>query len=222
MVHVYITRRSNTTIRMNHMQQSRWAHRLLDMALEREYPKLCAPILLERDQWGKPFLAEYPDIFINLSHSGLYAACAIGEKPVGVDVEGWKGRRNLERIVKKFHPLEEKAFGKTEEEKKEELFYQIWVQKESFMKAVGKGLGILLDSFCVLPEKPGYPPKDRVYSEAEEELVSDIKQIMHQINDKKYYCKLYDMKKEPCSLAACSEENEFVPEPVWLEIPEGL
>ncbi len=199
MVHVYITRRSNTNIRMNHMQQSRWARRLLDMALEREYPKLCAPILLERDKWGKPFLAEYPDIFINLSHSGIYAACAIGEKPVGIDVESWKSRKHMERIVKKFHPLEIKDFWETEELKREEKFHQIWVLKESFMKAEGKGMRIPLDSFCALPEE-----------------------IRHFQNDKKYYCKLYNMKKEPCSLAACSEENEFVPEPVWIEVPEGL
>lgn len=200
MVRVYITRRFNTNIRMNHMQQSEWARRLLDIALKREYPELCAPILLERDKWGKPFLAEYPDIFINLSHSGIYAACAIGEKPVGVDVEAWKTRKQMRRIVEKFHPFETKAFLEAEEAEREALFHDIWVLKESFLKAVGKGLRLPLNSFCTLP---------------------GMEQVVQTMDEKRYYSKLYRLEGEACSLSVCSEEKELAEEPVWITISEG-
>ena len=80
MVRVYLAEIPEKEIKPK--AQSEWAHRLFETALQREYPSISSPILLQKDEKGKPFLPEYPGIYMNLSHSGRYAACAIGEKPV--------------------------------------------------------------------------------------------------------------------------------------------
>lgn len=184
-------------------QQSKWAHRLLELVLEREYPELGGPVLLEQDEKGKPFLSEYPEIQINLSHSGCWAACAIGEKPVGVDVEQWKSRKAQERVVKKFHPVEQKKYQAAVEEERNCVFHELWVLKESFLKAEGSGLGIPLDSFYI------------------EETGKETGQVVQSRNDRTYYCRLYRMKGREASLAVCSEESAFAEEPFWMDLSCG-
>lgn len=196
MVRVYIMEIPDAEERAG--QQSKWAHRLLDMALEREYPNLCGPFLLERDERGKPFLAKYPKIQINISHSGPYAACAIGEKPVGVDVERWRNRRAQERVVGKFHPLEQEAYRAAGEDEREELFHRLWVLKESFMKAEGSGLRIPLDSFYI------------------EGICGETGRVEQSRNDRNYYYRVYSMEGRAASLAVCSEEASFAEKPVWM------
>lgn len=177
--------------------QSKWAHRLLETALKRQYPEIDS-IFLERDAKGKPFLPEHPGIHINLSHSGRYAACAIGEKPVGIDVECHKGRKRRDLVVKKFHPKEQRAYEMASEDKRELLFYELWVLKESFMKAEGSGLGIPLNSFYM------------------EEVYSGEGQVRQSRNDRSYYYKLYPFHDRALSLAVCSEEAVFSKEPIQI------
>lgn len=176
--------------------QSKWAHRLFETVLQREYPSLSSPVLLEKDENGKPFLAEHPEIYMNLSHSGRYAACALGEKPVGIDIECRRSRRKPELVIKKFHPEEQKIYKDTEEAERERLFYDLWVLKESFMKAEGTGLLIPLNSFYM------------------EEISKGRGKVVQNRNHKNYYYMLYHLKDMPFSLAACSEEAVFAEEPV--------
>ncbi len=198
MVRVYIGQFPDTADETR--QQSKWVRRLLELALEREYPKLRGPFLLDRDNKGKPFLSEYPDIQINLSHSGCYAACAIGEKPVGIDVECWKSRKAQERIVKKFHLLEQKAYEAAEEGERNRRFHELWVAKESFLKAEGTGLGIPLDSFYI------------------EGIDEGAGRVVQSRNNRSYYYRLCRMAGRKASLAVCSEEASFAEEPVWVEL----
>lgn len=174
------------------------------MALHREYPKLSAPFLLKKDERGKPFLENYPKIHINISHSGEYVACAIGAKPVGVDIEQWKDRPRKEKIVEKFHLREQKLYFEAEEAERERIFFDSWVLKESFGKALGKGLGVALSASCM---------------EGEREKTGRVEQALSPEN---YYWHLYEMGEDRCSLAVCSQEKEFVKEPIWLDFPEGV
>jgi len=199
MVRVYLARLPKEEA--THEEQSAWAHKLLDMALIREYPGLAAPLLLEKDERGKPFLPKYPQIHVSISHSGSCAACAIGEKPVGVDVEQWKKHRKRERLVEKFHPKERELYVKTEEAGRERLFFDLWVLKESFGKALGKGLGIPLDASCMEAVRGG------------------TGMTAQSLSPEAYYWHLYETGVEACSLAVCSQEAVFA-EPVWLTVPE--
>lgn len=77
------------------------ARELLVSALENEYGIPAAEVRIEKDEKGKPYLEGYSDLYISISHSGPYIACAFGDKPVGVDTEMWKAHPKWRRIVVK-------------------------------------------------------------------------------------------------------------------------
>lgn len=102
---------------------------------------------IARTVLGKPYLTGFPGVHFNLSHSGPWGACALSGFPVGVDVELIRPlRRN---VAGRF-------FTKTEQlylaRRPEEEFFRLWTRKESFAKAVGRGLQLQLDTFSVLEE----------------------------------------------------------------------
>ena len=96
---------------------------------------------------GKPFL-ENENIFFNLSHSGNVCICAVSDNEVGCDVEKIE-KANMKVAKRFFSPEEFKALENADESERDDLFFRIWTMKESFIKAVGTGLGMALDSFSV-------------------------------------------------------------------------
>lgn len=91
---------------------------------------------------GKPYLENYPHIHFSLSHSGSWAVCAVGDAPLGVDVE--QPRCTME-IAKRFFRPDELP----ETEDKDHLL-RLWTAKEAFLKAIGTGLTVSPDSFRVI------------------------------------------------------------------------
>ena len=97
---------------------------------------------------GKPHLADNA-VFFNLSHSENTVICAVSEREIGVDAEK-VGEVDLE-IARRFFHRDEFALLEnlpTNEEKRD-MFFRLWTLKESFVKALGKGILMPLDSFCV-------------------------------------------------------------------------
>jgi len=103
---------------------------------------------------GKPSLANEPAarcFGFNVSHSHGLALLAFGETlELGVDVE-FCGR-NLD-----FHVLAERFFAGEEVSalkglppaEQRDAFFRCWTRKESFIKAIGQGVGFGLDRFAV-------------------------------------------------------------------------
>ena len=96
---------------------------------------------IERTEYGKPYFPELPELHFNISHTTGYAALAVSDQCVGVDIECL---RRIKRIANK------KRFAEwvfTEDERGEaydELgFLKIWTRKEAYMKLDGRGLAIL-------------------------------------------------------------------------------
>lgn len=95
----------------------------------------------------------------NLSHSGTYAMCAAEleqkDVQVGCDLEEIKEIRL--KVAQRYFCKEEyqTILAAEGEEAQRERFYRYWVLKESFMKAVRKGMALPLDSFSV---RLGEPP----------------------------------------------------------------
>lgn len=85
----------------------------------------------------------------NLSHSGKYVVLAVGDKPVGVDVE--RLRNNRQNIAKRcFHKKEyEDIMALKSQESRDRRFLEYWTMKEAYVKRSGDGLRIPLNSFCV-------------------------------------------------------------------------
>lgn len=112
---------------------------------------------------GKPYLAEYPKVYFNMSHSGSYVAIAIGTVCRGVDVEV-NGRNALAVAKRCFHEREYQELLCYKEEPKllERHFKQYWSMKEAYIKYKGEGLQIPLSSFLVLPEEKRIAGQDKL------------------------------------------------------------
>lgn len=92
---------------------------------------------LARTKDGKPYFPSLPSLCFNLSHTGPYTLCAVSSKPVGVDIEQIRPRRNT---------LPRYAFTPEEYAQYEALgsdwsaFYTLWTKKEAWCKYTGEGL----------------------------------------------------------------------------------
>lgn len=192
MVKVYLKRidgDSGEEEKISHSRQSEAARRLLAQALDERIPGRTGDLHLEKDESGKPFLPEYPQIHVSISHSGPFAACAVGDAPVGVDIQIWKKGVSLEKVGRKLHPEERRALSEAEEEERIRIFYDIWVRKESFLKAVGTGLLLPLDSF----------------------LAAD--RVVQSVREEDYFIRQYRLEEE-CSIAVCAAEASIAAEAV--------
>jgi 4'-phosphopantetheinyl transferase len=106
---------------------------------------------------GKPALAGAAcPLYFNVSNSGDLAAYAFTlDCEIGVDVEHRRRVVEIEGIARRFFAPDEVAelMGLPEEER-HEGFFNCWTRKEAYIKAVGDGLSVPLDSFQVTLE-PG-------------------------------------------------------------------
>jgi len=90
---------------------------------------------------GKPYFEGATDLHFNLSHSGRKALCIISEREVGCDVE--KIRAYNPRLAA--YVCSKKQLAALEalpENERDEAFIKLWTMKESYMKAIGYGIGI--------------------------------------------------------------------------------
>jgi 4'-phosphopantetheinyl transferase len=104
--------------------------------------------------YGKPALdGEHSSsrLRFNMSHShelGLYAIT--NDNELGVDVEHIRADFASEDIARRFFSrCEVEAFNAVPKEEQVAAFFRCWARKEAFIKATGKGLSQLLDSFDV-------------------------------------------------------------------------
>lgn len=113
-----------------------------------------ASLRIEKTEFGKPFLPDYPELSFNMSHSGDSLAIAIStECQLGVDIECYKARNGWDGLVNKCFAPEEIAFWyDLDIGERDAAFYRFWVKKEAFVKAVGKGITLGLSQCVVNPE----------------------------------------------------------------------
>jgi 4'-phosphopantetheinyl transferase len=92
----------------------------------------------ERDERGKPRLRAGKGIEFNLSHSQNLLLVAVAERPVGVDVEAVRPRRNLLRLAERFlEPSEAATVSEAPEAERERLFHRAWTRHEARLKCLG-------------------------------------------------------------------------------------
>lgn len=109
--------------------------------------------LIEKTETGKPFFSDKPEYNFNISHSGEHCAVMISDKICGADVE--EIRNFPKRVLKRICTDEELEYlSSLPEEEQKAARWMLWTLKESYVKAVGKGLsfGMKNISFEALPE----------------------------------------------------------------------
>lgn len=109
------------------------------------------------NQYGKPFVE---GIHFNISHSKDIIVFAFSKDlQLGIDIEYMKDNVKYKQLINRFFSsLEIKDFLSLDESFHQEAFFNGWSRKEAYIKAVGKGLNIPLDSFDVSLQ-PNQPAK---------------------------------------------------------------
>ena len=85
------------------------------------------------------------EIYSNLSHSGEYVALAVGNVPVGIDVEHKSD--NDFKVTKRMFTKRDQDYIFGDMLDAERRFRDIWTIKESFLKCLGIGISVPLSSF---------------------------------------------------------------------------
>lgn len=143
----------------------------------------------EIGEWGKPTLKYHPEICFSLSHSGDYAICTVGDKPLGNDIERIKGGRL--KVADRFFAREEISWlyeAESEEERTRRMF-RLWTMKESFVKAIGRGMSLALQDFVIhMDEESGRA------------------RVRHSVDAKYYHMREYREIEGYCT-AVCVQES---------------
>jgi 4'-phosphopantetheinyl transferase len=97
--------------------------------------------------FGKPVIVinglEH-SIKFNLAHSDDKMLVAVGlDAEIGVDIEAWNSNIDSVSVASLcFAEAERRFWNGLPKNRKDEFFYRLWTRKESFVKAVGVGLGL--------------------------------------------------------------------------------
>ena len=112
------------------------AYRLLERALKLEFGINAVPPFVKEEN-GKPSLEGLSGVHFNLSHCAEAVACAVGTKPVGIDVESI-GRYDAEVAAVTMSDEECAAIAVSHQPEVE--FARLWTMKESLLKLTGQGI----------------------------------------------------------------------------------
>ncbi len=140
--------------------------------------------------YNKPLFDHPSGFHFNVAHSGKWIVCAIDDRPVGVDVEQINDV-NLDISKRFFSEDEHSAIMKSEGPDRRFLFYALWTLKESYLKAMGKGLYQPLDSFTIR-----FLDRDNIGFFSNSEIIPDV------------YFKQYSIGND-YSLAVCALSHRF-------------
>jgi 4'-phosphopantetheinyl transferase len=101
-----------------------------------------ASIVLAEGPGGKPVLHRRRGPHFNLSHSGELVAVALGDRPVGVDIEVDRRLVRPERLAARLYddPDEIRRWALTTEPLRSQLLLQRWTEVEAVLKATGDGI----------------------------------------------------------------------------------
>lgn len=99
---------------------------------------------------GKPYLAEYPNVYFNISHCSYGCAVAVADSPIGVDIQdirpfSWE-------IAWQVCSKQELEFLERSSDRDRE-FTRIWAMKESYVKMTGMGIGCDMTAINTLSNK---------------------------------------------------------------------
>lgn len=94
-------------------------------------------ITIRSDENGKPYALK-SDTEFNISHSGNMVACALSDRPVGIDIQ--KMRHIDDKIIRYVCCADELDYILSKEELKQRRFFEVWTAKEAYFKCIGTGI----------------------------------------------------------------------------------
>jgi len=91
--------------------------------------------LLEAPQDAPPTVAGRPDLFLSISHSGAWTACALSSAPIGLDLEAPQRQRDIAGLIELCCTPAERTLLAADAEA---MFYELWTVKEAWLKRRGE------------------------------------------------------------------------------------
>ncbi|SHK23025.1 4'-phosphopantetheinyl transferase family protein [Paramaledivibacter caminithermalis] len=137
----------NRLVRLNDKYRSLLGEILVRQIIINKFNMLNSDIKIVTNNYGKPYLYTINNFEFNISHSGDWVVCAIDESPIGIDIEKIQSINYLDIVERFFTKNECRFLNSKNEYEKLGYFFELWTLKESYIKAVGKGLSIPLNSF---------------------------------------------------------------------------
>ncbi len=117
---------------------------LLEMEARDHTAEAKAPIYTYEPS-GRPYLSNHPDRSLSISHTEGYAVCALGDKPLGIDIE--RRGKQIMRVIPRFLHQEEQSL--VQHHAQDELIaHLLWSAKEAAYKLINPPSASLLD--CIL------------------------------------------------------------------------
>ena len=104
-----------------------------------------------RTNYGKPFLADFPEIHYNIAHSENFIVGVIAEESVGIDIERIRIINKL--IVDSIYTKNEKQYISSKKNEVGIRSTKIWTMKEAYLKMLGSGFTLPHKKFDVLALK---------------------------------------------------------------------
>jgi 4'-phosphopantetheinyl transferase len=137
-----------------------------------------AEVVIERSEFGKPYLRDFPEWHFNLSHSVEKMLLAISHKnPVGMDIERIKSRHSIAGLVKKCFAISEQNYWfNLPETAQLKTFYDFWTRKEAVVKGIGRGIALGLNRCEINVNQPNEflnLPVDEIWYTHSVEISSD-------------------------------------------------
>ncbi len=104
-------------------------------------------------------------LYFNLSHSGDYVVLAVSDSPIGIDIE--HKTKGYDSLAKRCFCEEEykDILSAGDEEQQKQCFLEYRTMKEAYIKLVGEGMRIPLDSFLVRREADGFSFVEKYHTE---------------------------------------------------------
>lgn len=143
----------------------------------------------------------------NLSHSGNYVLCSVEDSgneihQLGCDLEAIKNAKP--HVAKRFFCEGEYQLieGMQSKEAQRDMFYRLWVLKESFMKATRLGMRLGMDQFEI-----GFSKEDKPYLKRQPEEFAG-----------EYFFQEYILAGIPYRIAVCSNVRDFSGEISIIEL----
>lgn len=117
---------------------------LLEEALKSKYN--ITDFVLDKDNYGKPYLASHSNIYFNITHCKNMVICAVAECNVGVDAESIRSYKEI--TARKISDLGEFSFY-NHSLNKDVTFTRLWTIKESYSKYFGRGITMDFSSISI-------------------------------------------------------------------------
>lgn len=147
----------------SHRLASTLSHLLVRKCVVEHYGIKSQKLVLSKNEYGKPYFCDYPDIHFSISHTDGAIFVAVSNGNIGVDIE--KISRARKGVMQKSFTDDEKQYCDGQDER----FFEIWTKKEAYAKYTGKGLSEGFSAFSVLSDK-----KEMLYTTQYDEYMLSV------------------------------------------------